>query len=301
MRGKTALPALPQLDGVEHRFVDLPGLRMHVAEAGSGEPVLLLHGFPQHWWEWRRVIPGLAEHYRVIVPDLRGAGWTDAPRTGYTRPQLLADLVALLDALELEKVRLMAHDWAAIVGFALCLERPGRVGQYISLSLPHPYLRFDPRLLAGFRHLWFQPVIAAPVLGPLVLGRGNQPVARHLFSHFTHPTAFSPEDLELFLAPLRDPDRARAGSSLYRRLILPEFVRILSGAYRDTRLRTPTLSLVGTEDPAVRPELISSADDHTDDLRMVFVDGASHYLVDDQPDVVVEQARTFFGTGPATG
>jgi pimeloyl-ACP methyl ester carboxylesterase len=301
MRGKTVLPALPQLDGVEHRFVDLPGLRMHVAEAGSGEPVLLLHGFPQHGWEWRRVIPGLAEHYRVIVPDLRGAGWTDAPRTGYTRPQLLTDLVALLDGLELEKVRVIAHDWAAIVGFALCLDRPERVERYISLSLPHPYLRFDPRLLAGFRHLWFQPVIAALGLGPLVLGRGNQPVARYLFSHFANPTTFSSGDLELFLAPLRDPDRARAGSALYRRLILPEFVRIFSGTYRKTRLRTPTLSLVGTEDPAVRPELLSSAEDYADDLRMVFVDGASHYLVDDQPEVVVEQALSFFGTGPATG
>jgi pimeloyl-ACP methyl ester carboxylesterase len=301
MDGKTAPPALPQLEGVEHRFVDLPGLRMHVAEAGSGEPVLLLHGFPQHWWEWRKVIPGLSGHYRVIVPDLRGAGWTDAPRSGYTHSQLLADLITLLDALELERVRVIAHDWAAIVGFALCLKHPERVEQYISLTLPHPYLRFDPRLLAGFRHLWFQPVIATPGLGPLVLGRGNQPVARHLFSHFADPTAFSPEDLQLFLAPLRDPERARAGSALYRRLILPEFVRILSGTYRGTRLRTPTISLVGTQDPAVRPDLLSSAEDYADNLRVVFVDGASHYLVDDQPDVVIEQALNFFGTGPATG
>ncbi|MCW2564729.1 MAG: putative hydrolase or acyltransferase of alpha/beta superfamily, partial [Mycobacterium sp.] len=93
------LPELPQLDGVEHRFLDLPGLRMHVAEAGSGEPLLLLHGFPQHWWAWRKVIPALAERYRVICPDLRGAGWTDAPADGYTSDQLTADILGLLDAL----------------------------------------------------------------------------------------------------------------------------------------------------------------------------------------------------------
>lgn len=293
-------PALPALDGVEHHFGALPGLRMHVVEAGSGEPVLLLHGCPQHWWEWRKVIPGLAKHYRVIVPDLRGAGWTDAPRAGYTHAQLLADLIGLLDALELEQVRVIAHDWAAIVGFALCLEYPERVERYISVSLPHPYLRFDPRLLASFRHLWFQPVIAIPGLGPLALGRGNQPVTHYLFSHYTHPAAFSPEDLELFLAPLRNPARARAGSALYRRLILPEFVRILSGAYRDTRLRTPTLSLVGTDDPAVRPDLLSSAEDDADDLRVVFVDGASHFLVDEKPKVVVSRAMAFFAPGPST-
>src|SRR5690554_3979194 len=96
---------LPHVAGVRHRFVDLPGLRMHVAEAGSGEPVLLLHGFPQHWWEWREVIPGLAERYHVIAPDLRGSGWTDAPHAGYWRDQLRDDVLALLDELGLERVR----------------------------------------------------------------------------------------------------------------------------------------------------------------------------------------------------
>ncbi|KAF0964307.1 alpha/beta fold hydrolase [Rhodococcus sp. T7] len=111
----------PELDGVRHRYVRLPGLRMHVAEAGHGDPVVLLHGFPQHWWEWRGVVPGLTEHYRVICSDLRGAGWTDAPPTGYTRAQLLADVEALLDALDLDRVCLIAHDWGALLGYELCL------------------------------------------------------------------------------------------------------------------------------------------------------------------------------------
>src|ERR671920_2593429 len=104
-------PQLPQLEGVDHYFVELPGLRMHVAEAGRGDPVLLLHGFPQHWWEWRKVIPALAEHYRVICPDLRGMGWTEAPATGYSVWDLTADLLALLDDLGLDGgVRLAGHD-----------------------------------------------------------------------------------------------------------------------------------------------------------------------------------------------
>src|SRR4051812_40132372 len=89
---------LPELEGVRHRFLDLPGLRMHVAEAGTGAPLLLLHGALQHWEAWRSVIPALAEQYRVLAPDLRGAGWTDAPASGYSRAQLVADLLAALDA-----------------------------------------------------------------------------------------------------------------------------------------------------------------------------------------------------------
>src|SRR5215213_962833 len=118
--GDIAMPSgsdpFPPLDGVRHRFVELPGLRVHVAEAGGGEPLVLLHGFPEHWWGWRRVLPALAEHYRVVAPDLRGAGWTDAPQQGYTEEQLVADVVALLDALGLNRVDLVGLDIGAILG-----------------------------------------------------------------------------------------------------------------------------------------------------------------------------------------
>src|SRR3712207_5593291 len=108
-----SLAALPMHSGVEHTDVDLPGVRMHLAESRSGEPVLLLHGFPQHWWEWRHLIPRLAPHHRVICPDLRGFVWTEAPPEGYTTAQQQADVLALLDHLGLSQVRVVAHDWAA--------------------------------------------------------------------------------------------------------------------------------------------------------------------------------------------
>jgi len=74
---------IPHVAGVEHEFVDAGGLRTHVALAGAGEPVVLLHGWPQHWYVWRDVIPLVAPHARVIAPDLRGFGWTDVPRDGF--------------------------------------------------------------------------------------------------------------------------------------------------------------------------------------------------------------------------
>ena len=222
--------ALPTLSGVEHAYVDLPGLRMHVAEAGAGEPVLLLHGFPQHWWEWRGIIPRLAPYYRVICPDLRGAGWTDAPAEGYTSEQQRADVLALLDCLGLDRIRLVAHDWSAIVGFQLATHRPERIEQYVSLATPHPWIRFRPAMLRGAWRLWFQPVIATPGLGPRLLARGDQRLARYLLEQDGAGGALrSAEDREAFLAPLRQPERARAGSAIYRGLILPELRRIVTG------------------------------------------------------------------------
>ena len=289
-------PQLPQLEGVDHHFVELPGLRMHVAEAGSGIPVLLLHGFPQHWWEWRKVIPGLAEQFRVICPDLRGAGWTAAPGRGYTRDRLLADVVALLDTLGLDGVHLLTHDYGALVGYQLCLRPPERVRRHLALSIPPPYFGFDPRMvLALVRRAWFNVLIPVPVLGPRLLGRGRQRLPRRMLSDFCSAReAFTAEEAELFVCRVREPSRARAGSALYRDFIQPEAARIMTGSYRGRRLSTPTLVLLGADDPNVRPEFIHGVEDHVDALHTEIVAGASHFIVDDVPGVVVACALDFF-------
>lgn len=108
----------PELPGVRHDYVDAGGLRTHVALAGplNAPPVLLVHGWPQHWWLWRRVIGPLAETHRVIAPDLRGHGWTERPAGGYDKDQLATDLLALLDALGLDAVTWIGHDWGAYTG-----------------------------------------------------------------------------------------------------------------------------------------------------------------------------------------
>jgi pimeloyl-ACP methyl ester carboxylesterase len=296
LESNPAEAAFPELDGVEHRYVDLPGLRVHLAEAGRGEPVLLLHGVPQHWWEWRKVIPGLAERYRVIVPDLRGAGWTDAPSAGYSRDQQLADVLALLDVLELERVDLVTHDVGALVGYQLCLNHPSRVRRHLSLSIPPPYFELDARFVLSFlRYVWFDLLLPVPALGPALLRRGRQGVARHmLLGMRVDPSAVSDEDAEIFLGRLRDPARARAVSSLYRHCILPEAARIMAGRYRKSRLRTPTHVVIGSEDPNIRHEFLHGFEEYVDDLEMEYVDRAAHFVAEDRPDVVVERALELF-------
>ena len=285
----TRFPVLP---GVEHRFVELPGgLRMHVAEAGQGDPVLLLHGFPQHWWEWRGVIPALAENHRVIVPDLRGTGWTDAPETGYNRVQLVADVVALLDALEVDRVHVVSHDWGALVGSLLCFEHPERVRSYLCIAIPHPFIRFDIRALPDFRHLWFQYVVASPGVGPRLLRSGRQRLLRRIIRGFSSPrTTWTDDDLDVYADRMREPARARAASSLYRGLILPEIARIARGVYRDQKLTTPTVILCGADDPVMRPEFLGGYENNADDLTIQVVPDASHFIPDEQPDAVAAHA-----------
>lgn len=275
------------LQGVSHRFVDVAGVRLHVTEAGSGEAVLMLHGFPQHWWEYRDVIPALAQKYRVICPDLRGAGESDAPPTGYDRETLLGDVTGLLDALELDRVHLLTHDWSGILGFLLCLRNPERVRDHLVLSIPPPDARPDAQMFARMlRYGWFNLILPWPGLGPWALRRTGLPrvmVGGH--------TAAMPVDVqETFAEQLRDPARAAAGSALYRNFIQREGMRILRGKYSDQTISTPTRVLLGADDRVVRAGSLHGS---AFDIREVA--GASHFLVDDRPDAVIEHALEFFG------
>jgi len=289
---------MPELAGVRHHLLDLPGLRMHVAEAGDGPPLLLLHGFPQHWWAWRKVIPALAAHYRVICPDLRGAGWTDAPPDGYTAEQLVADVVALLDALRLEKVDILGYDYGGMVGFRVCLAYPQRVGRFVALATPHPYPDLHLRALLYLWRIWPMFAIAVPRLGTRLLRTGRLP--RWLMtSDTTDPTVFTPADLEAFVGRLRDPARARAGSKLYRDFILADAKRSSAGAYHSTRLTTPTLSLYGTvlygnNDPSRQhPEILGGYEAYADDFTLEHVPGTGYYLAEERPDIVVARTLEF--------
>jgi pimeloyl-ACP methyl ester carboxylesterase len=135
--GRDSRP-LPHVPGMTHRFITVRGVRLHVAEAGSGDPVLLLHSFPQHWYAWRHMVPLLAGQYRLICPDWRGFGWSGAPRGGYGTRARVADLFALMDALGLGRVRLIGHDWGAHAALGAALEAPERVSHLLAVNAGHP-------------------------------------------------------------------------------------------------------------------------------------------------------------------
>jgi len=165
---------MPALDGVDHKFVDLGGaVTIHVADAGpaDGPPVMLVHGFPENWWEWHELIgPLAADGYRVLCPDLRGAGWSSAPRSRYLKNEMADDLAAVLDQLGVGPVNLVAHDWGGPVAFIMMLRHPAKVTGFFGVNTVAPYVQRDLKSLRNIWRFWYQIPMALPVIGPRVIG-----------------------------------------------------------------------------------------------------------------------------------
>ena len=288
---------LPDLDGVEHRFVSAGGLRMHVALAGSGPPLMMVHGWPQHWWMWRRLIGPLAESHRVICPDLRGLGWTQAPPGGYDPEVFANDLAALLDALEVdEPADVIGHDWGGWTSFVLAIRRPERVRRLLAAGIVHPWVRPTLSSLRGLWRFWYQAALALPGLGPRVV-RGISERNPTLFFLGARGDVWSDRDRRLFTDQFLEPDRALASSRIYRHSLL----RIQGQMREYRRLRIPhrALLLFPAEDAVQKSISLRGFERNAPRMEVEVVPGVSHFIVDERPDLVLDRARTLFDPAAA--
>lgn len=288
-------PSVPGLE-VEHDFVSARGLRFHVAQAGAGEPLVLLHGWPQHWWAWAPVLPALAAQYRVICPDLRGLGWSEAPPRGYEKESLAEDVLGVLDALGLERVRLMGHDWGGWVGFLLAARHPERIASYVALNIPPPWSGPDATSALALRNAWrawYQVVLASPLVGRGVVRR-RRVLDRVLRADNVHADAFSAADVQLFADAMHEPQRARASQQIYRSFLLREVPRVMNGTYEPRPLTVPTLLLHGARDVVITPDMVRTAMRPDDRLEVEFVPDSGHWIAQEKPDLVAERALWWF-------
>lgn len=286
---------LPQVEGIEHRDVHVRGIRLHVAEGGPRDapPILLLHGWPQHWWMWREIMPELARDHRVIAPDLRGLGWSEAPRRGYLKQELADDNLALLDVLQLERVDLIAHDWGAFAGFLMCLTAPERIGHYLGCSIPHLWPPAERPSLRRISRLWYQAVMATPGLGQGLMRAGfAERVLRAARSH----GRYSEYELEQYTAPLKEGPRALACAQYYRSFLLHELKPLASGGFHDRPLTVPTKLLWGRRDPILQGARDDEHRGFAPSMEIEWVPETGHFLPEERPQLVVAKARELFAS-----
>jgi pimeloyl-ACP methyl ester carboxylesterase len=285
---------LPRVEGVSHRRVRARGVEFHVAEAGEGEDVVLcLHGWPQHWYEWRFLMPTLAGRYRVLALDLRGFGWSDAPRDGYEKEEMASDVLAVLDRLGLERVKLVGHDWGGWIGFLLCLREPRRFERFLALNIVPPWVSLRNAVPHLWR-FWYQQVVLAPGLGYRLHRRGEF-VRKVLVGGSVRKDAWTQEALAAFADSFTDPAHARAAVQMYRVFNWREVWPVMRGRYADAHLEVPTLMVFGEDDFALRPQMLGGYQRHAEEMRVELVPGCGHFIADERPELVAARALEFFG------
>lgn len=280
-------PPLPPAPGFEHLVVETPGLRSHVAVIGEGDPVVLLHGFPAHWWQWRDIAPVIAAAgHRVICPDLRGMGWTTADDPRLDRASHQRDLIALLDALGIDRAHILAHDIGAIGANQVAYANAERVRSLVQLSVPPLFMPFSVKLVGGFRHM------------PRLLGHRRGRSLAGLFdpSHIAHP--LSAAVVDAYLAPLARPEIDDAVRRIFRDIAVPVSLQLARGAYARRRLHPPTLAVFGRLDhpwdESLLRRLCGDVTRFADRYGFAFIDDAAHFITDDAPGRVAALALEWF-------
>ncbi len=250
-----------------------------MTEAGplDGRPVLALHGGPQHHWVYRDLLADPPPGLRIIAPDLPGYGWSGPAPHRWAKEDVVTDLVALLDALDLDRVLLVGHDWGGFLGYLLTLRVPERIDGYLALNIAHPWV--PPKVMArhAWRFLMYPPLIA-------IAGVPVQRRTKFLERAYRSASEIDAPTARVYTESFRDPVVARAARDTYRTFLFREIPRMARVGER-RRSTVPTRVLFGKDDTAIAPGLAAAETAHADDYTVEFVD-SGHFIADERPDLV---------------
>jgi epoxide hydrolase 4 len=273
---------------LEHNTIETNGIRLHVVQAGpkSGVPVVLLHGFPEFWYGWRKQIPALVEAgCRVIVPDQRGYNLSDKPKgvKNYSVDILVEDIIGLIDALGYEKVNLVGHDWGAIVAWALAIKHPERLHKLSIMNVPHPAVmkRFLQRDLEQMRRSWYAMFFQLPWLPELALSVSDWRAAVGALRESDESLSFTNEDIEKYKEAWSQPDAMTSMLNWYRAA-----VRARGESSSDKQVKVPTLMMWGIKDTALTHRMARPSMDYVDEGNLILFPEATHWVQHDAADEV---------------
>jgi pimeloyl-ACP methyl ester carboxylesterase len=293
----------PTLEGISfqidnmtfsHHTASVNGIQMHYVIGGQGDPVVLLHGWPETWYAWRHVMPALAKNYTVIAPDLRGLGDSSKPPTGYDGKTLAEDIHQLVTQLGFKTIFLVGHDIGTQTGYSYAAAHPNNVSKLVLMEFAFP--GFLPPGFEGI--VWWFGFHQTPDI-PEALTAGKE---REYLSWFYRGLTYNPEaitkvDIDEYVSHYSAPGGMRAGFEYYR--AFPEDA-IQNQNYSQTKLTMPVLALGGGYIPVVGGNItMPSAVEYgiqqlAQNVTGIIVPNSGHFIQEEQPDVVVKLLNNFF-------
>jgi len=276
---------------VEERFIKINDISLHAILAGpeDAEPLILLHGFPDFWYGWKNIIEGLKDDFRLIIPDLKGFNLSDKPEQveDYDLKILVEDIKNLSEKLGLHKFNLVGHDWGGLISWAFGEVHPQLLNNLIIINSPH-YKIFRQKIKDNKKQRKASGYISQLIKegSDERLKQNNFQMLRFsVFENARNKSAFSEEDKEKYLQAWSQPKVLKTSVNYYR----------ANRRYDDWtgKIEVPTLVIIGMKDSYIKPIVYEGLSEFVSDLKVIKSKDSSHWIMHDDPDLVVSSIRDF--------
>jgi epoxide hydrolase 4 len=278
---------------INSQYILTNGIQLHCMSAGEGEPIILLHGFPEHWYSWRHQIPMLAEYGQVFAPDLRGYNLSDKPEgvKNYDIDILVDDVMGIIASTGARQATVMGHDWGGALAWWLAIRHPEAVKKLVVMNCPHPMVFL--KNLGRFDQLsksWYMFFFQLPWLPERFMRRGDMRAnaARIFRGTAAQRSAFSDEDLDHLAAAMAQPGALTGMINYYRAAFRRPLWR-----EKIPPIEAPTLLIWGERDRFLVRRNTENYSRWVKDFTVRYIPDAAHWVQQEKPDVVNEMLREF--------
>lgn len=283
-----------------HQFAEIHGGRIHYVREGEGRPLFLLHGWPEFWWSWHRVIPALAKQFELIVPDLRGFGDSDkALQPGDRAPDLQShadDILALADALGIQHFGIVSHDVGAHIAQQIARGEPHRLGGLFFFNGPYPGIGRRWVDAHQVQEIWYQSFNQQPWAAELV-GHSRETCRiyfENMLRHWTHRTEVLDGLMEHWVDNFMKPGNIRGGFAWYVSSHAARIALVANGAPALARISVPSRFYWGRHDPITRCEWVDRLEDYFEDPVVEIAEDAGHFVHLEIPEQAIPRIVEFF-------
>ncbi|MCA1730772.1 MAG: alpha/beta hydrolase [Actinobacteria bacterium] len=283
-----------------HQYLDINGIDVHYVRHGEGMPLVLLHGWPEFWFTWRKNILPLAESFDVAAPDLRGFGETEKPGLPEPPSRLLSELVedlrGLADALEFEKLGVVSHDVGAYVAQGFAQKYPDRLSGLFFFNLPYPGIGERWAEPDHVNEIWYQSFNQQPWAASLV-GESRKTCGlyiRHFLDHWSHKPGLFDEDMEAWVENFMKPGNLQGGFNWYIATNESRIELIRNGPPELPKIETPTRVLWGISDKVLKATWADQLGDYFANYDFTPALEAGHFVHYERPDLANKEIAEFF-------
>jgi pimeloyl-ACP methyl ester carboxylesterase len=278
----------------EHHTATVKDVRLHYVRAGEGDPVVLLHGWPQTYWEWRHVIPQLAATNTVIVPDLRGLGASSKPDSGYDTDNVADDIHELVRSLGFDSIFLAGHDWGGATAYSYAAQFRDEVKRLAIFEMVMPGFGLMEGAMApqpGGNYLWHMGFQSVPDI-PFALLQGREDLyLRWFFQHYAYdPSAVTEEDIAVYVGAMTHVGALRAGLEYYKAFFDSA---VQNEKHRERPLEIPVLAWGG--EACLGPLTKQCMEMAAGDVSGGVIERCGHWIGEERPEFIASQLTEFFG------